>query len=75
MKKKYSSLKELDSEPIFDALLSGVEGELKEHLRELMQDACHKYDNLFTDSFWFTEIFGGLPIEYVLPALVSNKLD
>ena len=69
MKKKYSSLKELDSEPIFDALLSGVEGELKEHLRELMQDACHKYDNLFTDSFWFTEIFGGLPIEYVLPAL------
>ena len=69
MKNKYSSLKELDSEPIFDALLTGVEGELKEHLRELMQDACHKYDHLFTDSFWFTEIFGGLPIEYVLPAL------
>ena len=42
MKKKYSSLKELDSEPIFDALLTGVEGELREHLRELMQDACHK---------------------------------
>lgn len=69
MKKKYSSLKELESEPVFDALLTGVEGELREHLRELMKEACHKYDFLFTDSFWFTDFFGDFPIEYVLPAL------
>ena len=69
MKKKFSSLSDFADESVFNALLKGTESDKRQHLLELMQDACHKYDHLFTDSFWFTEIFGGLPIEYVLPAL------
>jgi hypothetical protein len=67
MKKKYSSIVELQSEPIFNALLKGTEGENRDLLRELMVNTCQS--NLFSDSFWFTELDGDYPIEYVLPAV------
>ena len=67
MKKKYSSIVELKDEAIFVALLRGIDGEVRNHLEELMIDTCQS--NLFSDSFWFTELDGDYPIEYVLPAV------
>jgi len=67
MKKKYSSIVELKDEAISNALLRSINGENRDHLKELMIDTCQS--NLFSDSFWFTELDGDYPIEYVLPAV------
>ena len=64
---KYSSIVELKDEAISNALLRSINGENRDHLKELMIDTCQS--NLFSDSFWFTELDGDYPIEYVLPAV------
>jgi hypothetical protein len=69
MKKKFSSLSDFADESVFNALLKGTESDKRQHLLELMQDACQIHSGLFLDDFWFEELEGDYPIEYVLPAL------
>lgn len=69
MKKKFSSLSDLNDESVFNVLLRGVDGEKRQHLLELMQDACQNHSELFSDDFWFEDLDGDFPIEYVLPAI------
>jgi hypothetical protein len=69
MKKKFSSLCDFNDESVFNVLLKGIESEKRQHLLELMIDACQIHSNLFLDDFWFEELDGDYPIEYVLPAL------
>lgn len=69
MKKKFSSLRDFNDESVFNVLLRGIESEKRQHLLELMIDACQIHSDLFSDDFWFEELDGDYPIEYVLPAL------
>ncbi len=67
--KKFTSLTQLEIPEIFEALLQGVHDEEKQHLKELFQDACRKHYLLFDDKFWFKDLDGDMPIEYVLPSI------
>jgi len=69
MKKKFSSLRDFNDESVFKVLLKGIESDKRQHLLELMIDSCQIYSNLFSDDFWFEQLDGDYPIEYVLPAL------
>ena len=70
MKRKFSSLCDVfNDESLVNVLLLGIESEKAKLLLDWMRDACQKYSNLFSDDFWFEELDGDYPIEYVLPAL------
>lgn len=67
--KKWKSLSHLDDPNIFGTLLLGFQGEEREHLQELFEDACRKHYHLFEDEFWFQDLNGDMPIEYILPCI------
>lgn len=65
----WKSLSQLEDRQVFSVLLQGVHGEQRQHLQELFQDACRNYSHLFEDEFWFKDLNGDMPIEYVLPSI------
>ena len=67
--KKWKSLSHLDDPNIFGTLLLGFQGEEREHLQELFEDACRKHYHLFDDKFWFTDLDADLLIESILPCI------
>jgi len=70
------SLKDYDNTHVFDTLLQGFQGSLRNQLLELYQDACRIHYHLFEDDFFKQRFFstdedkdGDNILTFILPAI------